>query len=349
MAANVPLNLFDKMELGFDWSPNGREVVWPILVQGQVRLALVDVDGDKLLRTLPTQGSASDPRSLQMGDVLLTHQKTRPMCVEFASSQWKERGPRRYAAKGIRKGPIRPISECRRCADPLLSLSPSGKRRDKGARDCLAPWWRWHWCSSGRIRLLDPVLRCKRFCGIGTKLPKQSGVWAELVTGATGKDITADVVAAADYLKGLKEVDPARIVVFGASFGGYAVLRTITSHPHVFVAAVDVSGPCDLTVLYQEIPTSRLIMTAMLGGSPEQSAQRYREESPIYQADRIAIPLLVIHGTADENYTLLAKPTASGRFGESRQALQIDHVQGRARVSERAVGKCDAKLHGVSD
>jgi dipeptidyl aminopeptidase/acylaminoacyl peptidase len=98
----------------------------------------------------------------------------------------------------------------------------------------------------------------------------------------------------------MEEVDPARVGVLGASFGGYAVLCTITTHPSAIAAAVNVNGPSDLSAHYREAPVNRPVALAVLGGPPEQQVERYREESPITYADRISIPLLAIHGTADK-------------------------------------------------
>jgi dipeptidyl aminopeptidase/acylaminoacyl peptidase len=46
----------------FDWSPDGREIVWATLADGRMQLALIEVEADRLARTLPTAGYASDPQ-----------------------------------------------------------------------------------------------------------------------------------------------------------------------------------------------------------------------------------------------------------------------------------------------
>ncbi len=157
------------------------------------------------------------------------------------------------------------------------------------------------------------------------------GFGPEIASATSGKDIADDVVAAAIYLKSLEEVDPDRVCVLGTSFGGYAALRTITAYPSVFAAAVDLNGPCDLKALYAEKPAQRPIMTTVLGGSPDQQPQRYRDESPINQVDRITIPLLTIHGTADktipyqQSLSLMAAMQKAGKRNKLVTYKNVDH------------------------
>jgi len=137
------------------------------------------------------------------------------------------------------------------------------------------------------------------FVVIAPNYRPSAGFGAPVAAAASGKDIADDVAAAAAYLKQMNDVDPNRVSVLGTSFGGYAALRTITTYPSAFAAAVDLCGPCDLKALYRDVPEQRPGMTVLLGGSPEQQPERYRVESPVNAVDRITIPVLSIHGTAD--------------------------------------------------
>jgi dipeptidyl aminopeptidase/acylaminoacyl peptidase len=157
------------------------------------------------------------------------------------------------------------------------------------------------------------------------------GFGAEIASRTSGKVLVADVTAAAAYLRTLKEVDPDRVCVLGASFGGYAALRTIIAKPSVFAAAVDLNGPSDLTALYADVPAQRPAMTSILGGSPDQQPERYEEESPIRHCNAIAIPVLVVHGTADtaipynQSVKFVAAPQKAGRSAKLISYKDVDH------------------------
>ena len=302
LVTNVPLNMFDKMQFFFDWSGDGKTVVWPVLAQGQVRLALVDVDTDRLLRILPTHGWASEPRFSPDGRwIAYSSEATghargiRIISLEGTDDHELTR------QKEFVKGQLIYYPSAGGLQIPSFLFRPPPA--DNKAKKPAIIWLHGGGGIGAALDEFDPAVQyfvANGFVVLQPNFRTSRGFGPELVTGVTGKDIVADVIAGADYLKTIEDVDRARIALFGASFGGYAVLRTITSYPNAFVAAVDISGPCDLAALYHEIPNSRPILTTQLGGSPEQAADRYREESPIHLANRIGISLLVIHGTADE-------------------------------------------------
>lgn len=325
LVSNVPLNLFDKMLFGFDWSPDGKTVVWPLLVEGgQVRLALIDVEADKLLRILPTEGWASEPRFSPDGrSIAYSLENTAHVrgirIISIEGNDDRALTPQRdfvkaefvhYPSDGGLQIPC------------FLFRPPAGGRAKKPA----IVWLHGGGGIGAALEEFDSAIQyfvANGFVVLQPNFRTSRGFGREFVTGVTGKDIVADVVAAADYLKRTGEVDPARIATFGASFGGYAVLRTITSRPQTFAAAVDMNGPCDLAALYRDMPTQRPMMSVLLGGSLEQSPERYREESPIYLADRVAIPLLIIHGTVDETVPYRQSELLAAALGKAGKSCKL--------------------------
>lgn len=113
-----------------------------------------------------------------------------------------------------------------------------------------------------------------------------------------GKD-AKDAWMSANYLKTLPYVDPNRIGVWGLSYGGFFTLIAVTDQPTLFRAAVDVAGVVDYRMYYHDPYHGD--WTASRIGTPEQNPQVYDNASPISHIDRLARPLMVLHGTADVN------------------------------------------------
>ena len=107
--------------------------------------------------------------------------------------------------------------------------------------------------------------------------------------------------------------DPDRIGVMGHSYGGYTVYGLVTQ-THRFKAAVAYAGVTDLLSLYGRLdPRYRFsdfvtpfsgpfwleAQQLRMGAPPWQDLQRYLRNSPYVHADKVATPLLMIHGDLD--------------------------------------------------
>jgi dipeptidyl aminopeptidase/acylaminoacyl peptidase len=95
-------------------------------------------------------------------------------------------------------------------------------------------------------------------------------------------------------------VDPARIGLYGFSYGGFVVLSCIARRPGLeWAAAVVRSGPSNLVTLAEASPpTWRSLVRAVIG-DPETEAERLLAASPVTHADGIRAPLFVIQGDND--------------------------------------------------
>jgi dipeptidyl aminopeptidase/acylaminoacyl peptidase len=118
--------------------------------------------------------------------------------------------------------------------------------------------------------------------------------WATGVHMALGVNDTADVASGADYLKTLDYVDPNRIGVWGLSYGGFLTLQALTADPLLWRCGIDVAGVVDWATYGAGYTTPRL-------GTPVENPEIYRISAPIYQMDKLARPLLILHGTNDRN------------------------------------------------
>ncbi len=117
-------------------------------------------------------------------------------------------------------------------------------------------------------------------------------------------DAVADLAAAADWLGGRPEVTPGRVAIMGQSYGGFMVLAALTTQPERWAAGVDVVGIADFATFLARTGPWRHRTRAAEYGDPVRDAATLRAISPLHRADRVAAPLLVIHGRNDPRVPL---------------------------------------------
>jgi dipeptidyl-peptidase-4 len=116
---------------------------------------------------------------------------------------------------------------------------------------------------------------------------------------AFGQVEVDDLFAAVRQLAASKaEVDPARIGLFGWSYGGYLAARSMLDAQTPFAAAVAVAPVTDWT-LYDTAYTERYLGLPVLADGS--ASPYYRAGNLVPRAAQLRRPLLVMHGTADDN------------------------------------------------
>jgi dipeptidyl aminopeptidase/acylaminoacyl peptidase len=99
--------------------------------------------------------------------------------------------------------------------------------------------------------------------------------------------------------------EPGRVGVTGTSYGGYSAWWAITHFdPEIVAAAAPICGMTDLALdYYATRPDLRPYSEEMMGGSPREAPDRYRERSPINSVKNIKGDLLIVQGSKDPNVT----------------------------------------------
>lgn len=106
-----------------------------------------------------------------------------------------------------------------------------------------------------------------------------------------------DVVAGAEWLAREGIADGDRIAAHGASYGGYLVLMALARAPKRFAAGCDVVGLTSLAPFFGATRADIAGAVRLYVEGLDEAEQRRR--SPLELVDRIAAPLLVLHGTKD--------------------------------------------------
>ncbi len=165
------------------------------------------------------------------------------------------------------------------------------------------PWARDSWGFSGFIQffanrgyaVMQPNFRGST--GFGKKfLNAGNGEW--------GRKMQDDITWGVKYLIDEGIADPKRVAILGGSYGGYATLAGVAFTPELYRAGVDIVGPSNLATLLEAIPpyweAGRKIMYSRMAdlGTPE-GKKWLQERSPLYAADKIKTPLMVVQGAND--------------------------------------------------
>lgn len=108
-----------------------------------------------------------------------------------------------------------------------------------------------------------------------------------------------DAVSAAQYLGESGAADPARLVIYGGSAGGYTVLEALSRAPGTFRAGICMYGVSSLFALASDTHKFEQRYLDLIVGPLPETADRYRERSPIFHADLIRDPIAVFQGEED--------------------------------------------------
>ena len=119
-------------------------------------------------------------------------------------------------------------------------------------------------------------------------------VFEQPIYRAMGSVEVRDQKAGAEYLKTLPFVDPGKIAIDGWSYGGYMTLKMLEADPGLYAAGIS-GAPVTKWELYDTHYTERYM------GTPQADAAAYAQSDAIADAPKIADPLLLIHGMADDN------------------------------------------------
>jgi dipeptidyl aminopeptidase/acylaminoacyl peptidase len=111
-----------------------------------------------------------------------------------------------------------------------------------------------------------------------------------------------DCVEAKRYLIDLGYVDPEKVGIIGGSYGGYMVLAALTFRPDVFAVGVDLFGISNWVRTLESIPPwwesfRKALYEEM--GDPTTDKERLHRISPLFHAENIQKPLMVLQGAND--------------------------------------------------
>ncbi|MCS7044489.1 MAG: prolyl oligopeptidase family serine peptidase [Bryobacteraceae bacterium] len=119
-----------------------------------------------------------------------------------------------------------------------------------------------------------------------------------------GDRMQDDITWGVRHLAGQGIVDPKRVGIMGASYGGYATLAGVAFTPDLYAAAVAIVAPSNLITLLDSIPPywepiRKMFYERMGDPNTPEGRQQLVRQSPLFSAGRIRTPLMVVQGAND--------------------------------------------------
>lgn len=114
-----------------------------------------------------------------------------------------------------------------------------------------------------------------------------------------------DIINCAKYISEKLNIPAERVGCFGVSHGGYATMRLMTFPGEVngnkasfpFGFGVETAGFCD--IIYQHTHSNIPDWTELEAGNPVKDKARIIDRSPLFYADKLSGPMLLVHGNHD--------------------------------------------------
>ncbi len=254
-------------------------------------------------------------------------------------------------------GELPPVEYVRVGADSLNACIVRPRDFDPRRRYPVVEWAYGgpHYCQVTRVAaayVLEQWLADQGFvvvCVDGRGTPRRGRTWERAIRG----DLVARALA--DHVQGVRalcprypQLDPDRVGATGWSFGGTFAVFAVEREPSLYRAAVAGAPVVDWRD-YDTFYTERYL------GLPAEDSLAYARSSPLTYAADLVRPLLVIHGTADDNvyfFNSLKLADALNRAGRSWsflplpgqthgpiEAAQVRQVYGRmAEFFQRELG-----------
>jgi dipeptidyl aminopeptidase/acylaminoacyl peptidase len=221
------------------------------------------------------------------------------------------------AADGLSIEAILTLPKGRDAKNLPLILMPHGgpEARDTASYD----WWAQFLADRG-YAVVQPNYRGSTGYG-GKFLDAGDGEWG-LKMQDDLNDAVADLAA-----KGV--IDPKRVCIVGASYGGYAALRAAQRDGDKFRCAISYAGVSDLNGMIRY--DSKFLNANASRDGWRQSAPDLKAISPVNHAADFATPILIMHGKKDlrvpvsQSRRMVDRLKAAGKAVEYIEQPEADH------------------------
>ena len=119
-----------------------------------------------------------------------------------------------------------------------------------------------------------------------------------------GKLMQDDITWGAKYLISNGTSNKDKVAIMGGSYGGYATLAGLAFTPNLYACGVDIVGPSNIFTLLESVPayweSGRAFLYGMVGDPNTEAGKKLiHDASPIFSAEKIVRPLLIIQGAND--------------------------------------------------
>jgi dipeptidyl aminopeptidase/acylaminoacyl peptidase len=163
--------------------------------------------------------------------------------------------------------------------------------------------------------------------------------WRDALEGNPGLTELQDLKAVRDRLVESGIADPGRLVLGGASWGGYLTLLGLGRQPEDWSLGVAAVPVADYVAAYEdEMEPLKAFDRSLFGGTPLERPDFYRERSPITYVSRLRAPVLILAGRNDPRCPVRQVHNYLARLrelGKEHEYYEFDAGHGSLRDEER--------------
>lgn len=231
------------------------------------RYFIVDAEENRVMEVAPDQDTEALPKPSRRGVwIPLKGKRTKGLKPMHAMLSVPEAGASGKAVVLVHGGPVRRVSER---YSPLVS-----------------------WLTANGYTVLQPNFRGSS--GFGE-------AWRRAGYARWGTDMQADVRTAGDWLLDAGYANRGELCVMGGSYGGYAALMSSIKDDDMFECAVSLNGVTAVDHLVTFLQNRRFHLLSVPRIKGRLSPRALRRRSPLYRADLVRMPVLLLHATRDAN------------------------------------------------
>jgi dipeptidyl aminopeptidase/acylaminoacyl peptidase len=121
--------------------------------------------------------------------------------------------------------------------------------------------------------------------------------YSRLADAEKRMDAVDDVIEAARWLKGQPGIDPNRLAIYGAGYGGFLALAALNRDAQLWAAGAVIAGISNLVSFLQNTSVCCRAYEEAEYGKPASDQTILESMSPIHHVGKMATPLIIVHGT----------------------------------------------------
>ncbi|MDQ0992097.1 prolyl oligopeptidase family serine peptidase [Streptomyces sp. V3I7] len=163
--------------------------------------------------------------------------------------------------------------------------------------------------------------------------------WTDALKHRVGLIELEDVAAVRDWAIASGLADPTRLILTGASWGGYLTLLGMGTQPDAWTLGIAVVPVADyVTAYHDEMEALKAMDRTLLGGTPEEVPDRFRASSPLTYVDDVKAPLYISAGVNDPRCPIRQIDNYVKRLesrGAPHEVYRYDAGHGSLVVDER--------------
>ena len=173
------------------------------------------------------------------------------------------------------------------------------------------PWARDRWGNEGQGKV-SQMMANRGYAVLQVNYRGSSGygrAFQEKAIGEFAGKMHDDLIDGVNWAVKTGVADPAKMAIYGGSYGGYAAMVGATFTPDVFACAVNIVGVTSLARLLETAPPYwelGLPWWYRFVGDPAKPADRaiMDAKSPVFHAAKATKPILILHGVNDPRVKL---------------------------------------------